>query len=149
MIVDLLFQKDSGRLGYVQLYNSVKGVLKKLSYETYDIHLRNLRENALLDKTGKDYCLSYKAYFLHRLKILDFSRPGRTFLEFTMPEEENDIEKRLKMYLILSYYARSNYFYRLRSREQFEEFLSRYQLCEKDLRIYKEYDMVNRITRID
>jgi len=46
------------------------------------------------------------------------------------------------MYLILSCYGQSRcYFYHLQSREHFEDFLFRHQLCKNDLRLFSEYDI--------
>ena len=83
---------------YTQLYNSVKGARKKLSYETYDIHLSHLKENGLVEKTTKGYSCSDRAYFLYGLKILDFNRPNKTFLD---PMESEDMEHRLKYSVLL------------------------------------------------
>lgn len=79
-----------------------------------------------------------KAYFLHRLKILEFNPPGQTFLDRT---DSKDVEKRSKMHFILSYYGNWQGFYRLQSREQFEGFLSRQNTSENALRIRREYDI--------
>ncbi len=142
VIVDLLFQKDSGRLmSYVQLYNSVKEARKQLSHETFNIHRSHLRGNGLLGETTKGYFLTDKAYFLHRLKILEFNRPNKTFLE---PMESKEVEKRLKMLFIVSYYGQSKCFYPLQNREQFEDFLSSHGLHENDLRVFRESDIENK-----
>jgi hypothetical protein len=127
----------------------VKNERKKLSYETYNIHLRNLRVNGLLEKTGTRFLLSDNAYLLHRLKILEFTRPGRTFLDGTEDEtnkEEKQVEHRLKMLYIVSYYGHPNYFYPLDGRQQFEEFLSRHNIREIDLK-GREYDIDNKGAR--
>ena len=79
-----------------------------------------------------------KAYFLHRLKILEFNPPGQTFLDRT---DSKEVEKRLKMHFILSYYGNWKCFYRLKSWEQFEGFLSRQNISENALRIRREYDI--------
>jgi hypothetical protein len=52
-----------------------------------------------------------------------------------------EVEKRLKMLFIVSYYGHSKCVYHLQSREQFEDFLSRHQLRENDLRLFTEYDV--------
>jgi hypothetical protein len=142
LIFDLLFQKDSGRLvRYGQLYNYVKEARKQLSYETFDIHLRHLQTNGLLGMTTKGYFLTEKAYFLQRHKILEFNRPNRTFLD---PVESEEVEKQLKMLFIVSYYGHPKCYYPQQSRQQFEEFLSRQNLREIDLRLFREYDTENR-----
>jgi hypothetical protein len=137
MIFDLLFQKDKP-VRYLQLYNSVKDARKKLSHETFDIHLSHLKGNELLGKITKGYFLQQKAYFLDRLKILEFNRPNKTFLD---PLESEEVDMRLKMLFIVSYYGPSKCFYPLQNREQFEDFLSRYGLHENDLRVLREYDI--------
>jgi hypothetical protein len=133
-----LFQKDKA-VPYSQIYTSVKEARKKLSYETFDIHLDNLQANGLLEMIGKRYFLSDKAYFLHRLKILEFNRPNKTFLDPS--EEEKEVEKGLKMLFIVSYYGHSKCVYHLHSRKQFEDFLSSHQLRENDLKLFTEYDV--------
>lgn len=108
-----------------------------MSHDTFNIHLRNLHGNGLLGKTTKGhYFLTDKAYFLHRLKILEFKR-----LAFLDGLESEEVERRLKMHLILSFYGRSKCVYHLQSKEQFEDLLSRHKLCENDLRLFREYDI--------
>lgn len=89
--------------------------------------------------TTKGYFLQQKAYFLNRLKILEFNRPNKTFLDPS--EEEKEVEKGLKMLFIVSYYRHSKCVYHLHSRKQFEDFLSSHQLRENDLRLFTEYDV--------
>jgi hypothetical protein len=137
LIFDLLFQKDKP-VSYTELYNSVKGTRKTLSHETFNIHLSHLKGNGLLGNIAKRYFLQQKAYFLDRLKILEFNRPNKTFLD---PFESQEVEKRLKMLFIVSYYSPSRWFYPLQNRGQFQEFLSRYNLKEIDLKVSREYDL--------
>ncbi|WP_162477456.1 hypothetical protein [Nitrososphaera sp. AFS] len=109
-----------------------------MSYETFGIHLRHLQTNGLLGNTKKGYFLKEKAYFLQRHKILEFNRPNRIFLD---PVESEEVEKRLKMLFIVSYFGLQRSFYPLQSKEEFEEFLARYNLHENDLRVFEEYDI--------
>jgi len=142
LIFDLLFQKEKPVL-YGELYNWVKdGRKKPPSHQTFSRCLSRLQVNSFLGKTSRGYLLRDKAYFLHRLKILEFNRTGQTFLDRL---ESNEVEKRLKMHFILSYYGSWRGVYRLRSREQFQDFLSRHNIVENDLRVYREYDSENKV----
>ena len=131
------FKKDTP-VSYTQLYRWVKeGRKKSPSYQTFGRCLSRIASK-WLGKIRRGYFLQDKAYFLHRLKILEFKPPGQTFLDRTDSKEE---EKRLKMHFILSYYGNWKGFYRLQSSEQFAGFLSRQNISESALRIRREYDI--------
>lgn len=139
LIFNLLYQKDDGHLlSYSQLHKTIKTVRKKLSHDTFNTHLTQLQCSGLVDKTHRGYYLTYKAKYLYQLKILELNRPNNTFLEAQNPE----LEQRLKMCFILSFHARKNSsWYRLQSKEQFEEFLLKYNLRLNDLQIWEEKDI--------
>jgi hypothetical protein len=102
--------------------------------------------------------LEEKAYFLHRLKILDF-RPNRIFLEQTKTEKEErkETQERAKMYLMLSYFGsgvlsysgigpftnRTLGYRHLNNAVLFNEFLSKYHMTEDGLVIWRDYYVNN------
>ena len=125
-------------LSYSQLYDRIVSLRKKLPNDTFNTHLTQLQRSGLVDKTRRGYYLTYKAKYLYRLKILEFNRPNNTFLEAQDPE----LEQRLKTCFILSFHAsKISSWYRLQSKEQFEEFLLKYNLHLNDLRIWEEKDI--------
>jgi hypothetical protein len=112
---------------------------KKLPHDTFTTHLTQLKYSGLVGKRaqedGEGYCLTHKARYLYQLKILELDRPNNKFLEAQDPE----LEQRLKMCLILSYYGSLIFStYRLQSNEQLEDFLLKYNLRLDDMRIWEE-----------
>ena len=116
-----------------------------MPHDTFNTHLTQLQDSGLVGKKVQEdregYYLTYKAISLHRLKILGFNRPKNTFLEAEDPE----LEQRLKLCFILSYYASqiSSKSYHLQSKEQLEEFLLKYNLRVNDMQVWEEKGIEN------
>jgi hypothetical protein len=139
-IINLLYDNDEGQLlSYSELYKRIVSLRKKLPHDTFNTHLTQLQCSGLVGKRvqegRKGYYLTHKARYLYQLKILELDRPNNKFLEAQDPE----LEQRLKMCLILSYYGMQTFStYRLQSKEQLEEFLLKYNLRLDDMRIWEE-----------
>jgi hypothetical protein len=133
-IINLLNEKDGQ--SYTQLYKTILSLRKKLAHDTFNTHLIQLQFIGLVSKAHEGYYLTPKTKYLFRFKILEFTRPNNIFLE----SHEAELEQRLKMCFILSYYASqiSSKSYHLQSKEQLEEFLLKYNLRLDDMQVWEE-----------
>ena len=144
-IINLLYDNDKGLLSYSEIYKKIVSLRKKLPHDTFYTHLTHLQHSGLVgnrfQRGRKGYYLTYKATYLHRLKILELDRPNNKFLE----AHDSELEQRLKMCFILSYYASqiSSKSYHLQSKEQLEEFLLKYNLRLNDMQVWEEKGIEN------
>jgi DNA-binding HxlR family transcriptional regulator len=120
---------------WTELYVYVCSIYRRISYDAFTKHLGKLMSDKLVDRNyvmgrGKKvpYFLTEKAKQQQRLQILEFRSPKeRAKLDMKIKKE-----KRQTLYiLLLLFRPRSSY--QFETKQEFENFLSAFDLSRKDL----------------